>query len=406
MAAVFLKGNASTIPPGITGGKFAVQSKSELEIYVSNLKRKSLSILLSLAPLLGAYAYAASEAPAIIESSMISGNGYFPAQHGSTIVEITGQSKLLACWYAGDREGGREVQIYCKQSPLGEINWSSIGIAVASAQRQTGDFKESRTVGNPVLFYDQESQLTYLFFGTVTIGGWGGIRPFYKISKDFGSTWSKSIPIEAAFPSGENDFYSRLGKFVRIKPILVNGKLLLPMYYEHTKKRVFTCVFTKSNPKDIFKETSCAVAPGNRVLQPSMVVKDGVIHTYARGREGFVEHGIFDINTMRWSEFDPINVPNPNSSVDSILTYDNKILLVGNPDSSDRYPMALLVSDDAINFKQVYAFDGSKAENLEYSYPALIKTSDGFYHLTYTYKYRGGIKHVRFNQPWLDQKLK
>jgi len=35
----------------------------------------------------------------------------------------------------------------------------------------------------------------------------------------------------------------------------------------------------------------------------------------------------------------------------------------------------------------------------------MIRASNGDYHVSYTYDYRGAIKHVHFNQEWLDQKL-
>ena len=42
--------------------------------------------------------------------------------------------------------------------------------------------------------------------------------------------------------------------------------------------------------------------------------------------------------------------------------------------------------------------------HFEFSYPSLIRTKTGKFHLLYTWN-RAYIKHVRFNQGWLDERL-
>jgi predicted neuraminidase len=42
--------------------------------------------------------------------------------------------------------------------------------------------------------------------------------------------------------------------------------------------------------------------------------------------------------------------------------------------------------------------------HFEFSYPSLIRTARGEFHLLYTWN-RAYIKHVRFNQAWLDERL-
>jgi hypothetical protein len=43
--------------------------------------------------------------------------------------------------------------------------------------------------------------------------------------------------------------------------------------------------------------------------------------------------------------------------------------------------------------------------HFEFSYPFLLRTDRGEFHLLYTWN-RAYIKHVRFNQAWLDQRLR
>ena len=42
--------------------------------------------------------------------------------------------------------------------------------------------------------------------------------------------------------------------------------------------------------------------------------------------------------------------------------------------------------------------------HFEFSYPSLTQTTPGEFHLLYTWN-RAYIKHVRFNQAWLDERL-
>ena len=47
-----------------------------------------------------------------------------------------------------------------------------------------------------------------------------------------------------------------------------------------------------------------------------------------------------------------------------------------------------------------FEYDQSKAER--FSYPYMIQTTNGHYHLVYTWN-RFQIKHVVFNNSWLEQ---
>jgi predicted neuraminidase len=46
--------------------------------------------------------------------------------------------------------------------------------------------------------------------------------------------------------------------------------------------------------------------------------------------------------------------------------------------------------------------DASDANRYQFSYPWMLRTSDGVFHLLYTWN-RTRIKHIEFNQSWLDQ---
>lgn len=339
----------------------------------------------------------------VLESTFISAEGSFPSLHGATLASIPSEGKLLSCWYAGSREMGTDVQIYCSHSSDKEIKWSTPWIAVKAGERHTGDFLKSKSIGNPVLFQDDEAKVTYLFFGTVTLGGWRGVRTFYRISKDAGRTWSESIPVNGSFP-GDSIALGRIGKFVRIKPILVSkNEFLLPMYFEWDEKRSFSCSF-KRNSKGLFIETDCSAMPGAESLQPSLVVLGNQVHAYTRSKNKFVQHSVLDLNSKTWTPLKNLDIANPDSSIDTAVTDQQGVILVGNILPNGRNQLDLLYSTDGIQFKKIYSFESNKEPSAEYSYPALIKTADGNYHLAFTYQ-RKAIKHFHFDQAWLNEQI-
>jgi len=89
-------------------------------------------------------------------------------------------------------------------------------------------------------------------------------------------------------------------------------------------------------------------------------------------------------------------LPNPNAGTDAVTLKDGRQLLVYNhtvrnqPFPSGRNMLNVAISQDGRNFKPVLTLERARGE---YSYPAVIQTSDGKVHITYTYQ-RQSIKHV------------
>lgn len=67
----------------------------------------------------------------------------------------------------------------------------------------------------------------------------------------------------------------------------------------------------------------------------------------------------------------------------------------GRPDQNDgwgrRNVLNLAVSEDGVKWKEVATIE--KEDTGEFSYPAMIQTSDGLIHMTYTWN-RQKVKHV------------
>jgi predicted neuraminidase len=84
------------------------------------------------------------------------------------------------------------------------------------------------------------------------------------------------------------------------------------------------------------------------------------------------------------------SLQNPNSGIDAVKLKDGRALLVYNDTPRGRSPLNIAASSDGITWTNVVVLE---SEPGEYSYPAVIQTSDGKLHVTYTWK-RKLIRHV------------
>jgi predicted neuraminidase len=92
-----------------------------------------------------------------------------------------------------------------------------------------------------------------------------------------------------------------------------------------------------------------------------------------------------------WSPPEPLDLPNPNSGIDAVTLADGRHVLVYNPVSEGRTPLAVALSSDGRTWTRVLTLEDEAGA--EFSYPAVIQTADGLVHATYTWK-RLRIRHV------------
>jgi predicted neuraminidase len=103
------------------------------------------------------------------------------------------------------------------------------------------------------------------------------------------------------------------------------------------------------------------------------------------------------------SECDPVVItamPNPDSAIAVIRRHNGEFLMACNPVDDGRYQLSLATSRDGETWKTVRTIEQSAPPG-EFSYPYLIRGSDGHYHLIYTWN-RSRMRYMSFDEKWLE----
>ena len=107
------------------------------------------------------------------------------------------------------------------------------------------------------------------------------------------------------------------------------------------------------------------------------------------------ENRVFEIwsedSGRTWGELTLTALPNPSAGTDALKqAYDNNSIQY-NHTAKGRSPLNVAVSSDGVAWHAALKLEDSPGK--EFSYPAVIQTSDGLVHITYTWQ-RKRIKHV------------
>ena len=317
-----------------------------------------------------------------------------PSAHGSVICELPG-GDLLSSWYGGSREYGLDVSIMGARLPQGSDKWEELGV--------WADVPD-QTMGNPVLFAEPkipagstapdgsrsggpDSPRLWLYYVTLYGPKWTSGKIHFRHSTDRGATWGP-----------EQTFEDELGHMTRNKfHVLPNGSWLFPLYDE----RDWSSYVAISSDRGVTWQRSTVMRAPYGIIQPSVVpTPDGRLLCLMRpgGRGGLIWQSHSADGGRTWSQPSPSPLPNPNAGTDAVATAGGAIVLAFNNTPSGRSPLNVALSDDGgATWPHCRAVETAGAE---YSYPAIIQSSDGLFHLTYTYR-RTHIKHVTFNEAWL-----
>lgn len=383
-------------------------------------------------------ARSAGEETPLFEQQFVS-SGETARVHAPSLVEMN-DGRLLATWFAGSREGAKDVEIHGAYFNPNSAHWSaSFTITNPTLTQQSRRY--IRKVGNPVITTGPDGQL-WLFYVSVSIGGWATSQINLIRSANFGASWStaKRLISSPTF---------NLSTLVKGTPFLYqDGTLGLPAYHEFAGK--FGEILHISPEGDVMGIDR--LADGSFSLQPIILIegeqKATIYLRYAAEKE---PHHLLTQSTEtggeQWSRPKQIPILNPNSALTG-LRDTKKMLLVLNDTDDWRDRLSLKLSQNSgRTWQNAFVFEDRSAlteshpskaiflQHLEddlkkmgitksgrlkqlqqqisqqickgerctfqYDYPYMIRSKAGVYHLLYTWN-RGLIKHIRFNDAWLE----
>lgn len=305
----------------------------------------------------------------VVKSELIFEKAPFRECHASTIVES--RDRLVAAWFGGTAEGCPDVGIWLSVLENGR-GWST-PIEVVKGEIAG----KPSPCWNPVLFQPTDGPLMLFYKIGPCVAKWRGML---TTSDDSGRTWSKPRTL----PDGI------LGA-IKNKPIqLANGDILCPSSTEDHGWRVhFERTADLGQTWTIDRPSR--VGPGIEAIQPAILRHgDGRLQAVGRTRQGKLFHVESTDGGRRWGNLTLLDVTIPDSGVDALTLSDGRHLLVYNPTAKGRSPLGIAISTDGRSWWPALVLENEPGE---YSYPAVIQTSDGLVHVTYTWR-RERIKHV------------
>jgi predicted neuraminidase len=327
-------------------------------------------------------------------------NFVFPAglnayNHASSLIELD-DGNILSVWYGGSREGAADVRIFKSVYNPETKSWSTPGAIISAAEVTKDVSRYVKKIGNPVLHMDTQKRI-WLFFVTVSVGGWSGSSLNYIVSADNGQSWSNATRLVTS-P------FLNVSTLVKGQPFnYQDGSIGLPVYHELMGK--FSELLRIDVNGTVLEKNR--ITGGRRSLQPSIALLDEKNAIALMRYSGKTPKRILAAKTndggVSWLPSKKISLPNPNSGLMVRADSGNRLLLVFNNTERGRHILSLAVADySGKSWKVVHDFENSPAESDDrFSYPYFIKTATGDYHLTYTWK-KHRIKHVVFNAQWLS----
>ena len=375
--------------------------------------------------------------------SRFASTGFHRHVHSSSIAPLP-DGGLISVWFAGSREGAEDVNIRASRYDPVAQRWGREFKLISRETTQRVLQRNIRKLGNPVISLAPDGRL-WLFYVSVSMGGWAGSAINAMYSDNGGVDWSAPRRLITS-P------FLNISTLVRNPPVFhQDGSIGLPIYHEFLGKFAeYLYLSPEGRILDKFR-----ISSGNHSLQPAVVPLGGD-SALALLRNAGVEHGRVLATYTRdrgrtWSEHTPVAPWNPDSAVAAISEGDGHILVALNDIADGRFRLSLYQTDETLqNWRQVAVLDEAPkpAEWVEpelfreslhdkytaiardaeetpvklaelqhhagkracrhgsctfkYEYPTLIRAANGDFHMDYSWN-NTLIKHVVFNRAWLER---
>ena len=380
----------------------------------------------------------ANHQPPILRSRFASSRLHTQA-HAASLVELQ-DGRIRAFWFSGSREGAPDVEIRSSVFDPAQGSWSAEQKVVNRERTQHALQRYVAKLGNPVAGRAADGSL-WLYYVTVSLGGWAGSSITAMRSTDEGDTWSDPRRMITS-P------FLNLSTLVRNAPFqYADGTLGFPVYHEFISK--FGELLRLDSGGAIVDKQR--LTPGGRgALQPVLLVQGGNEARVLMRYSGTPPYRAVTITTedagRHWSAPAKSALPNPDSALSAIVLPDGRMLAALNDIEQGRDALSLMVSaDGGRTWRKVYQLEDQRGQprdeagyvehvagllagpvegavpaaerqeyldsvksqactpqgcRYEFSYPFLLQARSGDIHLVYTWN-RAFIKHVQFTPEWL-----
>ena len=349
--------------------------------------------------------YSAFHDERLYESRVISYNET-TAVHSATAIE-TENGNVLAVWYGGSREGAPDVSLYASKFMSESLAWTKPEEIVTRASTQADLDRYIKKLGNPVLYREPTSvrgaeRKIWLFYVSVSLGGWSGSSINARVSDDKGLSWG---PAKRFITSP----FLNLSTLIR-GPVVTDSKgyIRLPVYHEFLGK--FSELLT-IDPLDGRVLNKVRLTSGRSSIQPMLVnFGNGKMTAFMR-KTGSSPSRISVVSSddggHNWGPISFTSLRNPDAAIFAYRTRKGEVLLAFNDSERDRRNLSLAMSvDDGKTFQMIHTVEPPWKEDSSsrLAYPWIVQTSEGHFHLFYTWN-RKHIVHVMFNRPWLEEQF-
>ncbi|MEJ2741289.1 MAG: exo-alpha-sialidase, partial [Gammaproteobacteria bacterium] len=253
-----------------------------------------------------------------------------------------------------------------------------------------------KKLGNPVLYTDEGGRV-WLFFVTVSFGGWAGSAINVTVSEDGGQHFG---PVHRLTTSP----FFNVSTLVRNRPVsLQDGGLLVPIYHEFIGKFCeLLWLDTSGSIRDKQRLTW-----GRSTLQPALVPRsasEAAVFLRAASPRTAVNVMLTRDGGKTFSP--PINtgLPNSNTAIDATLLPDGRWALVYNDDPIGRDALSIAAAQHAEGPWQtlrILAQQRPGSDEKRFAYPVIVSPpTPPVFHLMYTVE-RRYMRYETFNTSWL-----
>ena len=359
--------------------------------------------------------------------------------HAASEIELK-DGRIRAFWFSGSREGAKDVEIHSAVFDPAQGTWSAEQTVATREGTEQSVLRYISKLGNPVAGRAADGTL-WLYYVTVSMGGWAGSSITAMKSFDEGATWN---PARRLITSP----FLNISTLVKGAPFLYgDGTTGLPVYHEFINKFGEILHFDKTGKLIDKQRLSAGKDHG---LQPVVLVKNANEALVLMRHNGEAHRKAISVSTgdggQHWTAPAKTALSNPDAALSAVALPDGRMLAVLNNQEQGRDALSLMISaDGGSTWRNVYQLEdqrslqtdeahylktvaslakdivandvGAYVESakspmcsgndcrFEFSYPYLIQARSGDFHLVYTWN-RAFIKHVWFTQDWLDQRLK